>query len=552
MSDNRLNRSLFGLIIHQFAEFWYYYLGALVCLFATHWIQSFLPFYAKELADMVETGTKSIGLEKFFLLAVGIIVFRTSSRLLFFYPARVLQKLLRIEILAKLERCLPSRYPHLSDGQIFQVMYMDMDQLRALIGFALLQVGNIIVALIVLVPKIYNFSPDLIIAFLPMLISFLLFSVIVSYNRKVYKEAQDVQGEVQNIIIETYTGKKTIKNYHQEESIIDWFKEFSWKELSLFYRGGINVGVSIPLLPLGIGLSLLWGAHIIFVNDLGSSSLVLFSGFIFLFLEPMAFLSWIGVVFTRSHGSWVRIKDLLNTFKEPSSLEQRVLKMNPDANKTKELDVNLDFWGETLNPKVYPEQWNVIVGKTGVGKTYILDQMASLFSLREMEISYVSQSPYLYSDSIEANIFLGREATPELKDRAYDLLKTFSLDYLEKDQTSLLKMEVGEKGKRLSGGQAKRLALVRSLMSDAPILIWDDPFSSVDVIQERQIIQELKSRKLLKDKTVILTSHRYSTVKLSDALIFLDRQEGIVEEGKVKDTVIEGSLSYAYFEKQLV
>ena len=209
---NRLNRSLGGLLGHQFLEFWPYYLGALICLYGTHWIQSHLPFLAKELADIVETGAEKIETWKFFALAVGIIIFRTSSRLLFFYPARVLQKDLRVEILEKLEAVSPTRYRHHSDGQLFQVLQMDMEQLRALVGFALLQVGNIVVAMIVLVPKIIGFNDRLIIALSPLVVAFVLFTIIVSSNRTFYRKTQDLQGEVQNVIIESYSGKKTIKN----------------------------------------------------------------------------------------------------------------------------------------------------------------------------------------------------------------------------------------------------------------------------------------------------------------------------------------------------
>ncbi len=98
----------------------------------------------------------------------------------------------------------------------------------------------------------------------------------------------------------------------------------------------------------------------------------------------------------------------------------------------------------------------------------------------------------------------------------------------------------------------KRLCLVRSIMSEADILIWDDPFSSVDLILEKSIIQELRSHDVLKNKTVILTSHRLSTVKNSEFLIFIDKEEGIVEEGTVAELLKQNSKTYEYFQKQMV
>src|SRR5690606_16631254 len=122
---------------------------------------------------------------------------------------------------------------------------------------------------------------------------------------------------------------------------------------------------------------------------------------------------------------------------------------------------------------------------------------------QKVRVAYVAQEPYLYNDTLERNIFLGREISEPMRARALELLKLFALDFLESTPERLLKMEVGENGKRLSGGQAKRLCLIRSLMADAHIILWDDPFSSVDLIHERQILSVLKTAPELKNKTLI-------------------------------------------------
>ncbi|MBC97929.1 MAG: hypothetical protein CME63_09280 [Halobacteriovoraceae bacterium] len=551
---NRLQYTLKQLLFHQLIEFFPYYIGAFICLYATHWIQSHLPFLAKELADIVETGVDKIDTWKFFALAIGIIIFRTSSRLLFFYPARVLQKDLRVELLEKLEGATPLRYRKHSDGQLFQILQMDMEQLRALIGFALLQVGNIIVALIVLIPKMVAFNPQMINTLVPMVISFIIFTIIVSRNKNMFKKGQDQQGEVQNVIIETYAGKKTIKNYHSEEDFITWFKNFSWRELTTFYKAGIGVGISIPLLPLGIGLSLIYGGHIVYQQDLGASSLIVFSGFIFLFLEPIMFLSWIGVVFARSYGSWERLKGLVHDLAEETFEEKLYLEKNPIHSKKEDevLRLNIQFWEDQIDLHFPKNDWSVLVGKTGHGKTYILTQIADILKLQKRDISYVSQDPYLYNDTVENNIFLGQEITEERRDQAFALLKLFGLDYLAGSKEALLQMQVGEKGKRLSGGQAKRLAIVRSLMADVDIYIWDDPFSSVDLILEKQIISELRNWAPLVDKTVILSSHRLSTVRASDYCFYLEKNEGIKEEGIIQDLLQPEKETYEYFKQQMV
>jgi ATP-binding cassette, subfamily B, multidrug efflux pump len=552
----RLNRALPGMLFFQFLEFWPYYIGAFICLFGTHWIQSQLPFMAKELADLVSRGSEHIETAYFFWLALGIIVFRTSSRLLFFYPARVLEKNLRVELLSRLEETPPSRYSSYSPGQLFQIMQVDMEQVRALVGFALLQVGNIAIAMAVLIPKLASFHQGLLQALLPLVGAFILFTLIVGRNQKLFRFIQDRQGDVQNLLIESYMGKKTIKNFHAEDSMIDLFKQYSWKELILFYRAGLGIGISIPILPLGIGLSLLWGGHIVYQEQLGPSALVLFSGFIFLFLEPIMFLSWIGIVFARSYGSWQRIRELVLSILDKSEHEVLLEKYNPQFNVEEENCLFLDFWGEKLCFPFKKSRWTVIIGKTGHGKTHLLEQIGDVFKLKGLEISSVSQSPYLYNDSLINNIFLGKEATSEELDEAHELLILFGLDILNSERDGLFSLEVGENGKQLSGGQVKRLCLIRSLMSQSEVILWDDPFSSVDLIQEKAIIQKLRAFDRVNQKTILLTSHRMTTVRASDEVIFIDKERakenGIVTRGPVSEELQPEREVYEYFEKQMV
>ena len=549
MEKKRLGQPLLSLLLKQFFEFWYYYLGAFVCLFLTHYIQSELPFIAKELADKISEGL-DYPVTKLFYLAIGIVIFRTSSRLLFFYPARVLQKLLRVEVIKRLEASSPYRYMKHSKGQIFQVVGGDLEEVRALIGFALLQVCNIIIAMSVLVPKLMSFNKDVFIALIPMGVAFILFTIIVSSNRRFYRLTQDFQGEVQNFIIESYLGKSTIKNYHSEKSFLELFKKQSMFELMNFYKAGKRVSISIPLVPTGVGLSLIWGAHIIFRDNLGATSLILFSGFVFLFLEPIMFLSWIGVVFTRSAGAWSRVTELVNDLDKPSSMEVKL----HDCERIKHFDdhylLTIPFWDHDIDLKIKKEKFFIITGETGHGKTELILKIAEMFRSCGKKIAYVAQDPYLYNGTILENLQLGDEFNEDKKQKAYELLKVFGLDYLSSTKEDLFNLVVGEDGKRLSGGQAKRVALVKSLMCDSEIILWDDPFSSVDVVLEKEILDKLEKMNLLENKTVILTGHRYTTVLLSDEVVLVEKENGILESRNVNDLQKKGAI-FEHFKKQL-
>lgn len=550
MHKKRLHLQLIKLLLDQFLEFFPYYLGAFLCLFLTHYIQSELPFMAKNLAENISKGL-NYPIGKLFLLAIGIIVFRTSSRLLFFYPARILQKLLRMEMVEKLESVSPFRYKDYSKGQIFQLLGNDLEEIRALIGFALLQVANVVIALAVLIPKLASFDGTIFIALTPVLVSFIIFTLIVSSNKKFYRNTQDLQGEVQNFIIETYIGKKTIKNFHAEKSFIKLFEDLSFSELLNFKKAGTRVAISIPLVPTGVGLSLIWGAYIIFEKDLGATSLILFSGFVFLFLEPMMFLSWIGVVFARSQGAWSRVLEFMAKLDKVSDSELSLGASDNFKETSDYLYFHVPYWDRKIKLDIPKSKMSIIVGETGCGKSELLLKISEILKLHGRKISYAGQDPYLYNGSILENIQLANEFSNEKLEEAYELLKLFGLDYLASSRDNLFSLIVGEDGKRLSGGQAKRVAVVKSLLNDNDVIIWDDPFSSVDLVLEKEILQKLNENKYFKNKTIILTGHRYSTVQFCEKVILINKDAGIVEE-LARINIQKGSAIYEHFEKQMV
>lgn len=549
MEKNRLKQSFKMLLWEQFKEYKKYYFIGILALIGTHLIQSELPFMAKKIADLIFIDSKDLSAVAFIFCALGIILFRTTSRVLFFFPARLLQKSLRSELLYNLETHSPSRFKDMSAGQIFQHLTSDIEQIRALIGFVGLQGMNFVIAFFVLIPKIIEFNPKLLIAMIPLVVAFVIFTVIVNRNKRYFKLTQETQGDVQNVIIESYIGKKTIKNFHAEASFIKMFEELSLKELYYFYRSSLGISVTMPLITLGIGLSMLWGAQIIKAQDLGASSLILFSGFIFLFMEPLGYLSWIGVVLSRSHASWNRLQEFNDKVMTQTLMENEIEKINSHEST---LHLSIPYWDKKVDLNFLENSWNVIIAKTGDGKSEFLFKVCEALRFKGVNISFIAQDPYIYNDSVRRNIFLGKKENIEEIEVAKKLLKLFGLDYIIADLNQLLDLEVGENGKRLSGGQAKRLCLIRSLLSGGDVIVWDDPFSSVDLILEKEIISQIRQLPLIKSKTIILTSHRLSTVRHSDYVYYLDKEAGLIESGNVTQILNSESLTYEYFKQQMV
>lgn len=549
--ESRLNRSFIPWIIRHSLEFKWFYLGAMICLYILQVLQSVIPERIRNLT--FELGKGSIDHSSVWIfvgLAFGIFIFRTFSRLLFFYPARVQQKFLRMELLTQLESVPPSRYKERNQGQIFQIIFDDVNNLRAFVGFGLLQIGNLLIAMFVLVPKLNETDAYLWPAFTPLFLSVLLFTVMTFINQKYFKKMMDKKGEVQQYIIESYEAKQTIKNFHQEQNFINGFVKVSGEELLLFFKSSIGFAFTGPYVKLGLGASLIWASLLIRKQGGTPSDLVFFSGFLYLFLEPVMFMSWVAVVISQGIAAWKRVKELYSSLNETTDEEKGLLEIDFKI-ESKKIQMSPSYWNHEIKLELPLKKWTVFIGETGCGKSSMLAKIATKLILNGQSVSMVQQEPYLFNDTVRENIFLGTSPSEKQYELVCHLLKIFQLDGLASSIDEVLDLEVGENGKRLSGGQIKRIALIRSLMSGSEILIWDDPFSSVDIILEKRIITQLRQATDWKHLTFIISGHRLTTVRLSDEVIYLNKETGIMASGNTEKILKEENVS-KFFKEQMV
>jgi len=536
------------LVFKQFQDYKWYYLPGVICLYATHFIQSEIPFLAAELTRN-SSDLKPI-IWQFILFAIGIVVFRTASRVLFFYPARVLQKRLRNDLVSDLENSSPFRFREKSKGDIFQLLTGDIDQIRALIGFVGLQGANFLIAMLVLLPKLYNLNPYFLLAIIPMILCFLIFTFIVFKNKEFFRLIQESQGQVQNQIIESFNGKKTITNFHVENSFVSKFSELSLKEMYYFYRSSLGISLSMPLIALGIGLSFIIGAFYLKESGLKVENLIAFSGFIFLFMEPFSYLSWVGVVLSRSKASYQRLRNFKDLLNQVSKDEEELSRLNKNLFNSIE-SYRIPFWDKVVDIEVRVDQVMCLIGETGVGKTEFLTKLAQIARDRNQKCSYVFQEPYIFNDTVLSNIFLGKVPSEDEINLSLNYIKVFGLDVLA-PVSEVLNLEVGENGKKISGGQAKRLVLIRSLMSDAELLIWDDPFSAIDVILEKEIFTKIIEDLRQKKKVLVMSTHRLSTLKFTHQVLFLEKNKDQMKQQLTTDALKNGTSIYEFFKDQMV
>ncbi|NMA07231.1 MAG: ABC transporter ATP-binding protein, partial [Ruminococcaceae bacterium] len=211
---------------------------------------------------------------------------------------------------------------------------------------------------------------------------------------------------------------------------------------------------------------------------------------------------------------------------------------------------------EDITFEIKPGETFAILGSTGSGKTSLVQLIQRLYeanngaiyidgvNVNDIErhhlrnnIGIVLQEPFLYSKTIMENIKISK---PDISDRAvyevaniaaiHDDIKSFEKGY---------ETEVGERGVTVSGGQKQRIAIARTLIQQAPILIFDDSLSAVDTETDKRIREALLNRR--QNTTSILISHRIVTLSEADTILVLDNGR-IVERGSHDELINSGGM----------
>ena len=323
----------------------------------------------------------------------------------------------------------------------------------------------------------------------------------------------------------------------------------------------------MTLIGLSIIITVYKGSVEVFEGNISIGNIAEFLIYVALLTWPVTSLGWITSIIQRAAASQKRINEFLNQ------------KNNIISEKNKKIDIKgkVEFkdicfqYQESgiqalnkINFKIEPGDSLGIIGSTGSGKSTVSNLTPRLMNPQSgkikiddinikdinvetlrRQIGYVPQDVFLFSDTIQNNISFGSEK--ENFDLIFEAAKNADLISNINKFPKKFRTKIGERGVTLSGGQKQRISIARAIIKNPKILIFDDCLSAVDTKTEKSILKSLK--KIMKNKTSIIISHRISSVILAKKIIVLEDGE-IVESGDHNSLIKQKGNYYKIFKKQ--
>ncbi|MCB2210866.1 ABC transporter ATP-binding protein/permease [bacterium] len=538
----------------------------------------FSPWVLRMSVNQIESGVQASQLWQLagmiLAVAIGSGFFTLLMRKKIISVSRHIEYDMRQKLFEHLLSLDPAFYDRSRIGDLMTRSTMDIEQVRMVLGPALMYSVNTIFGFLFAMVLMFTISVPL--TLIVLVIGPVVAVMVFFLGRMVHKASTESQAAFSNLsalVQENLSGIRIVKAFLQQNDQKKRFGDQSQDLLDKKMKLVLFQGAFMPLIMLLFGVAvaaiMLVGGWYIIEGTLRVGDYVAFTGYLMILTWPMVSIGWVVGLIQRGRASLDRIHELLD---HSSSL------VDPDDDHTPPWQANASIRFDNVTftyPKAEtPALRNIgfelepgnllgIVGRVGSGKSTIASLISRLYDTSDgavrvdgvdirnwrkddlrKRIAIVPQDPLLFSTSIRDNIRLGGDYTDADVDRAVEISRLVQdLD----DFPNGLDTEVGERGITLSGGQKQRVAIARAVIRDSELLIFDDALSAVDASTEEMILNNLNT--YIEGRTAIIITHRTSSVKAADEIIVLD-DGTIAERGKHNDLIKQGGVYADLFQRQ--
>ena len=481
------------------------------------------------------------------IVAVAIVFGRFLWRVSIFGAAVKVETDLRDKMFSHAKNLSREYYQVNKVGNLMSLFTNDLDTVQECYGWGFMQFFDALILGVLSMTKMWRMNHLLtVLSLIPMTFLFASATLVGRVMTKKWDYRQECFSNLSDFSQESFSGIAVIKAFVKEAKELMAFKKLNdenevanidFTKTSVLMRIMVNSFVeSVMCIILG------YGGYLVYKGTFNAGQLMEFIGYFTAIIWPIMAVSELIDMTSRGKASLKRISELLDA--------EITVKDRPGVKELTDVKGEIEFRDltfrypdgefnelEHVSFKILPGESIGLVGKTGAGKTTLVDLIlrtynvpdgtifidgqdvndVSIHSVRE-NCAYVPQDNFLFSDTIARNIAFGdRKVNLRAVKRAAiqadvdSNITQFQLGY----DTVL-----GERGVTVSGGQKQRISIARALMKDAPILILDDSVSAVDTKTERAILSNLRQTR--QGKTTILIAHRISTIEQMDKVLFID------------------------------
>jgi len=551
----------------------------IAALFIVNALGVYIPLQIRNTIDRLQTNldfSQVMGYVAIVLLLACIMwVIRMASRLLIFGVGRWVEFDMKQSIFGHLLTLEPAYFAANKVGDLINRATSDVDNIRRLVGFAVLSLANMIFAYSLTLPLMLSINGRLTlwaIAVYPFMLV-----IVQLFSHRLRSQQQEVQEElsrVSDLIQEDMSGISLIKIYAQEENERRAFRQFNRQLLGANLRLARTRYLLFPLVEALANLSLL------VLMWLGTSAIargtITIGDFLALLLYaerlvfPTALLGFTISAYQRGEVSVDRIETIFQVEPKIKDLDYAAQLATPIRGQLIAQHLNYTYPGaktpalKDVNFAIKPGETVAIVGPIGAGKSTLANALPRLLDIPPRTIfldgyditllklddlrgaiAYVPQDSFLFSTTIKNNIRYGDPVLEgiEIEIAAKQAQMHSEIGNFPQQYETI----VGERGVTLSGGQRQRTALARALLVDAPVLILDDALSSVDNQTATNILRNLSEG--TKRQTVIFISHQMSAAATADRIFVMDKG-AIVQIGTHAELMQQPGLYQTLWQQQ--